>query len=1380
MWPTNFGSLAVLGRGLRLPAHRTPRTPLSFPPPSPTMWWWRVFIITTLVALLGQSVMGACTFNPSTLVPVSQHGPATTTQKIGVSFGWDTTPVGDSDGCDEDDYVWIVVDEVETLKVPAAASSTFLSVTVPNSNPGTWFDVELRFYEAGDARPDYTSQAYIRLSCAGGGQFVTASPPPGGGCLSCGNVCSDCYKVGNTFGDVCIPCTNGRINPNGASSNPDQCVCGPGKEGPTGDQFPCSQCALNKFQPSNSNGPCGLCPAPKITLQTGSTSSAQCLCPPGQHEDTFTPCALCGIGTYKPTPGNAAVCSVCPSGSTTTELGATACVCLPGYNGTHGDCQRCPDGSYSETANATACTPCPVGKTTPFGTIATSAADCSLCLPGFYGPNCDPCTCVGLSKCDDGAFGSGNCTCSGDLGEPTGYVLDTCSECIQRDFFGPDCNQTVDCDSSYGIKAPPGSGLEGSGFCGACVSPVFDFVASPLCDTCASPNQDLAQACLSCPGGWTSTPPESSNGVCQACNPGSFKVGEESETGCAPCPAGSASSTPALPTPCPLCLQGTYQPTPGLTSCLPCPTGTTTTGSGGVELSECLACPVSTYKATVGYDAERGTGACLPCPGNTTGIVEGATSIESCGCPAGQGLLVSTPPPPPAAAESNGDDTTCVMCPPGFVSPEFGRECSLCQPGTLYISPTQPCGPCPFGGLCDGGDSPPRAAPGFHPIPGTPIGFYEACTPPGVCVGGFQCREGHKGRRCGVCDTGWVKNPGNGLCEECPSYIVFVFVGVFTLGAIMLVALVRFAKKNSSMITSLAVGYNYIQIISVLSSYQITWPHWVQSFFDAMSAVNIDLQIIKPECLASDSSKAYVTIWAVKLASPWILLAMLVLMYGVVVVYTYAVCETAWFRTSTSWLARSLPTCHKEDLHSMRSAFINAGIMVAIVLYMLVTNTAMEIFPAEKTADGRNAMKREPAITYGSPQWNELLLGSLFSLFCFSLAFPGTIAFLLFRRRENLWKRKNLVRYGLLILRYKVRWYLYELLVLTRKFGMVFSKVVFQSNLTGQVVFSFCVILGAAVVQLMFHPFASIRINRLESLMLGFAVIVLFLAFWFAATGSDMSSGVSTAIGVLLIAVVVISILVLIVVIGLEIRRMRALRAHGVIGRYAVDSIDVWAPFFDLDLVLTEHRQECVDGMSSRVVLGFDSGSPVRLHSQVYLEKAFVKKTPLTRASVSRSLRGGTRVDPVYHQGVMADSTGKKHTLTFTLPRNGYYVFTLVVVDQATASGFEPPPPPSGSARLFSWVKRLLDGDGESKRVYTPEIVRAMMVEGGALAFRCRLAASPEWNVLDSMARNMDDKILARQNSGGGVEDGLGGGGGGGGEAELMTMEMMDFQDLEL
>merc|ERR1711991_848715 len=176
---------------------------------------------------------------------------------------------------------------------------------------------------------------------------------------------------------------------------------------------------------------------------------------------------------------------------------------------------------------------------------------------------------------------------------------------------------------------------------------------------------------------------------------------------------------------------------------------------------------------------------------------------------------------------------------------------------------------------------------------------------------------------------------------------------------------------------------------------------------------------------------------------------------------------------------------------------------------------------------------------------------------------------------------------------------------------MVFSKVVFQSNLTGQVVFSFCVILGAAVVQLMFHPFASIRINRLESLMLGFAVIVLFLAFWFAATGSDMSSGVSTTIGVLLIAVVVISILVLIVVIGLEIRRMRALRAHGVIGRYAVDSIDAWAPFFDLDLVLTEHRQECVDGMSSRVVLGFDSGSPVRLHSQVYLEKALVKKTPL-------------------------------------------------------------------------------------------------------------------------------------------------------------------------
>ena len=1323
-------------------------------------------IFTILAARPGHG--GSCPFPPQSNPEVhcwasgsspSLNSAATTDTTLSLSWTLGIEE-NDLDNCHGNDEFKLVRSFIFTELTWAENPMPPTSHEISGLSPGGVYPIQTKFYQKECQNTRFGGLGYFRTSCPTGQRYHN------GGCQNCP---ANQYRDTNTRpGDTaCTGCTGFR-NTDGADgrTSVNDCLCDKGYEGPLDGNTPCTPCADAFYKDTIASTSCTSCGNHMTTDGAIADDFSDCLCLPGyfqQSAEVGDPiCIECPIGTYKSGPANPTACTSCVEGGTPGTQGSTTlgtnstdnsyCVCGLGYEGSFPACTACPQGFFSNTTeNGGSCFPCPGGTTTPFGVAASSFDQCTDCASGFYGPDCTPCTCTPDQRCLDGKDNNGTCTCNGDQGEETGLLLPSCDVCGHPDFYGPDCNQTVVCDESRGNKEVPGSGTDGTGFCGSCKAGRYDFLANPPCTACTPPN--FGPDCTACNPGWGYP---SSGGVCFECPAGTTKPGNGPQETCSNCPPGTASTATGLSSPCPPCLRATYQPTEGSTSCIPCGPGMTNGGPGSSQAELCTPCPLGTYKTAEGYDPVT-DGGCTVCAGNMTTAFVQATQAEDCACPTGQGLYPGT---------ALGDASVCTTCLPGDVALEFGLECTTCPTGTLYSAPSVPCLPCPFGGRCGGGTSLPVAAPGYHPVPGSGPndGFYEPCVPPGVCLGNGVCRQGHAdGERCSKCISGWIRNPASGFCEKCPSYIIWIFVGLFTLGGIMLIFLIRFARKNSSMLTTTAVGFNYIQIIGILSSYQLEWPTWVQSVFDALSSVNLDLQIFKPECLASDSARAYETIWAVKLASPWVLWVMLFFMYLFMVQYSKLVCASTWFRrskTAGQWKTKLLPDLPPSNLGVMRSACINAGIMVAIVLYLMVSNSAMEIFPCTRSEDGTLTMNREPSIVCGSKEWKNLLIGSLLTLFFFSLAFPSIIALILFRKREGLWKRKAQARYGLLILRYKPRFFLFELAVLARKFLIVFAKTIFRTNLSGQVGFAFSVVLCATGVQLWLHPFAALRINRLETVMLGFATIVLLLALLFAAAGGDMSNGVSTTIGVILVSVVILSLIVLLVVIALEMWKIRKLRNSGVVGRYSLDSIDVWDSFFELGMHLTLHHQRQQVELDAagdqggapvfftQVDLGFLTDVPVELHAQVVLEQEFDNSTggapgvplPGVEELVTPEAKRQART-PVYFRG-RADGGGVDHALVLILPRYGNYSVTLVAVDVASAPDFRPSPPPTGLAAFGAWVKRVVDGDHRSS-VYAPEIVRAMMVSGGRLAFKCRLASSPEWSVLDSMARNVEDGDMA-------------------------------------
>uniref|UniRef100_A0A8C5KVK2 Signal peptide, CUB and EGF-like domain-containing protein 2 n=1 Tax=Jaculus jaculus TaxID=51337 RepID=A0A8C5KVK2_JACJA len=147
-----------------------------------------------------------------------------------------------------------------------------------------------------------------------------------------------------------------------------------------GAQERCILCPSGTFQNEEGQVTCEPCPRPenlgalKIS-EAWNVSECGGLCQPGEYSaDGFSPCQLCGLGTFQPDVGRTS-CFSCGGGLPTRRLGATSfqdcetrVQCSPGhfYNTTTHRCIRCPAGTYQPEFGKNNCVFCPGDTTTDF------------------------------------------------------------------------------------------------------------------------------------------------------------------------------------------------------------------------------------------------------------------------------------------------------------------------------------------------------------------------------------------------------------------------------------------------------------------------------------------------------------------------------------------------------------------------------------------------------------------------------------------------------------------------------------------------------------------------------------------------------------------------------------------------------------------------------------------------------------------------------------------------------------------------------------------------------------------------------------------------------------------------------------------------------
>ena len=180
----------------------------------------------------------------------------------------------------------------------------------------------------------------------------------------------------------------------------------------------------------------------------------------------------------------------------------------------------------------------------------------------------------------------------------------------------------------------------------------------------------------------------------------------------------------------------------------------------------------------------------------------------------------------------------------------------------------------------------------------------------------------------------------------------------------------------------------------------------------------------------------------------------------------------------------------RPQLVVLRNASVNAFITILMLLYLMLVSTLLEIFDCPEGEGGVPELRGEPTTECWSPKWWGYFPWSMLAALLYGAGIPIAFWAVLYLNRLNLFKELTIVKFGLMYRRYKVRYFLWELAILFRKLGIVVGVLLVTSGVTRAII-AFLVILISAGAHMRYQPYLSSRVNRLESIHLVCACVVL-------------------------------------------------------------------------------------------------------------------------------------------------------------------------------------------------------------------------------------------------------------------------------------------------
>ena len=358
------------------------------------------------------------------------------------------------------------------------------------------------------------------------------------------------------------------------------------------------------------------------------------------------------------------------------------------------------------------------------------------------------------------------------------------------------------------------------------------------------------------------------------------------------------------------------------------------------------------------------------------------------------------------------------------------------------------------------------------------------CDPQSSCLGDNICAEGYTSKpplwRCAYCDKGYYKR--SGACIKCPNSPAALFIGFILL--VVVIAIVGFMMNRKQVnIAVISIGVDFFQVLAIFAEADIAWPPVIVNLLHVLSAFNLNIEIVAPECLIPSVSYKQ-KFWFIMLL-PLCITFLFGLYYTSILLYKA--------------LIQGQP---KRTWHTHKPALISSCLVLVYLLYLYLTRTVFDVFncaptyPPTYKPDGSTIMYLQVVFpeecgVKGGTQLT-LLPYAIAGLVVYSFGYPLFIGSRLFKNRELVMEDQLLrakgtgqdkltnpraydfrCTYGRSYFQFKPDWCMWILAIILRKFCIAITAVVFGKNSSFQMAACLLIMFLAYAAQVQIRPYMS-------------------------------------------------------------------------------------------------------------------------------------------------------------------------------------------------------------------------------------------------------------------------------------------------------------------
>jgi hypothetical protein len=419
------------------------------------------------------------------------------------------------------------------------------------------------------------------------------------------------------------------------------------------------------------------------------------------------------------------------------------------------------------------------------------------------------------------------------------------------------------------------------------------------------------------------------------------------------------------------------------------------------------------------------------------------------------------------------------------------KACVSCDKGQYSIDPTGPCLECLPEAVCYGNYTMvPKSGYWRSSIYSTT--FYQ-CPLLESCIGGGnnlsltgECKEGYSSNMCQPCDLGYSHSAGN-LCQKCPDmnqniiYLCLIAIAIVACTCLLVYVNIALADKPASNYTILIkILMNYIQVISIVSSFNLDWPDFALQYLHIQQAAgSLSQQSFSLDCFISakyDHTNTQVYFDKI-------------LLYLLIPIALILICLFLW----------GIVSLIKLDYKYIRNHFTGSVVIVLFILHTIIINITLSPFSCKEIDNIGDWLNDNLSIKCweGTHELYTLAI-ALPGIVIWGICIPGYGIIVTYKNRHRIEELEIKQRYGFITAGYKNEHYYWEFVIIYRKVLVISCSLFFGSlSVQLQTLSVLIVLLLASYLQSSINPFATPELNKMEFWSIIVSVVTIYCGLYY-------------------------------------------------------------------------------------------------------------------------------------------------------------------------------------------------------------------------------------------------------------------------------------------